>query len=65
MARRTKHTTYPKTPGSFDDLRPAHYNPREITAEAAEGLRHSLVEFGDISGIVWNQRTGNLVCGHR
>ncbi len=65
MARRKKMTTYPKIPGSFDDLRPAHYNPRDITQEAAEGLRHSLVEFGDISGIVWNSQTGNLVCGHQ
>ena len=52
-------------PASFDDLRPADYNPREISEAAAEGLRASITEFGDISGIVWNSRTGNLVCGHQ
>lgn len=50
---------------SLDDLRPAPYNPRQITDEAAEGLSVSLEKFGDISGIVWNQRTGHLVCGHQ
>lgn len=50
---------------SLDDLRAAEYNPRKISERAAEALGHSLGEFGDISGIVWNSRTGNLVCGHQ
>ena len=50
---------------SLDDLREAPYNPRAITAEALRGLQSSLHTFGDISGIVWNQRTGHLVCGHQ
>ncbi len=47
------------------DLRPAPYNPREISPAAAEGLGISLAEFGPIDGITWNRRTGVLVSGHQ
>lgn len=47
------------------DLKPAPYNPRKISKQALAGLSASLHEFGDISGIVWNQRTGHLVAGHQ
>lgn len=50
---------------SIEDLRPAPYNPRRISKYAAKALSRSLEKFGDISGIVWNKRTGNLVCGHQ
>jgi DNA modification methylase len=50
---------------SWDQLKPADYNPRKIESYAAEGLSNSLKEFGDISGIVWNKRTGNVVAGHQ
>jgi len=40
-------------------------NPREIGAAALEGLGVSLEEFGDLSGIVFNEETGELVCGHQ
>lgn len=40
-------------------------NPRKISEEAAGGLRNSLKRFQDISGIVYNRRTGELVCGHQ
>jgi DNA modification methylase len=50
---------------SIADLRPAPYNPRKIAELAADGLRESIDRFGDISGIVWNQRTGRLVAGHQ
>jgi len=50
---------------SITQLKGAAYNPRSITEEALEGLQHSLAGFGDISGIVWNKRTGNLVAGHQ
>lgn len=50
---------------SIDDLVEAPYNPRVISTRALDGLQESLVEFGDISGFVWNKRTGNLVCGHQ
>jgi len=50
---------------TLEDLKPAPYNPRRIDDAAMAGLTCSLAEFGDISGIVWNKRTGNLVCGHQ
>lgn len=50
---------------SLDQLRPADYNPRKITSDAFKGLKASLAAFGDISGIVWNRRSGNLVAGHQ
>ncbi len=40
-------------------------NPRTITEAAAGGLGYSLQEFGDLSGIVFNDRTGELVAGHQ
>lgn len=49
----------------LSDLTPAEYNPRFIERPALEGLKFSLDEFGDISGIVFNQRTGRLVAGHQ
>lgn len=49
----------------LSDLKPAPYNPRTITEEAAAALQTSLSEFGDISGIVWNRKTGHLVAGHQ
>ena len=65
MTRRTKTKDATKLPLSIDDLRPADYNPRAMTAEAADGLRESIQEFGDIGGIVWNARSKHLVCGHQ
>lgn len=53
-----------KTP-RLDDLAPAPYNPRRIKDRNFEALGYSLEEFGDLSGITWNQRTGNLVTGHQ
>jgi hypothetical protein len=50
---------------SIEDLRPSSYNPRKISEAAASGLQKSLGDFGDLSSVVWNQRTGNLVCGHQ
>lgn len=50
---------------SIEALAPDPDNPREITEAAAQGLRYSLDEFGDLSGITWNARTGQLVCGHQ
>lgn len=42
----------------------APYNPRTITEHELKGLANSIAEFGDISGITWNETTGNLVTGH-
>ena len=49
----------------LSDLKPADYNPRTIKDKALEGLKYSIEEFGDISGITFNIRTGNLVCAHQ
>lgn len=46
------------------DLKPAPYNPRLMKDKAKKGLRRSLKEFGDLSGITFNRMTGNLVTGH-
>ena len=40
-------------------------NPRKITSSRLEALRKSLEKFGDLSGIVVNRRTGNIVSGHQ
>jgi hypothetical protein len=50
---------------SLSDLKPASYNPREIGLEELKALANSLGHFGDLSGITWNSRTGNIVCGHQ
>jgi DNA modification methylase len=52
-------------PTTLADLKPAPYNPRTITNRALGGLSTSLAAFGDISGIVWNKRTGHVVAGHQ
>lgn len=52
-------------PKTIAGLNAAKYNPRKIDDRAAEGLSESLKEFGDISGIVFNLRTRNLVAGHQ
>lgn len=49
----------------MDDLKPAPYNPRTIDDESAAGLGYSLSEFGDLSGLTWNKRTGHMVAGHQ
>jgi DNA modification methylase len=49
----------------IDDLKPASYNPRTMKESAQKGLENSLSRFGDISGITWNKKTGNLVTGHQ
>lgn len=40
-------------------------NPRKISDKAAKGLSNSIDRFGDLSGIVFNQQTGELVAGHQ
>lgn len=43
----------------------ADYNPRKISAESKKKIETNLKEFGLMGGIVWNERTGNLVSGHQ
>jgi len=49
----------------ISDLKSADYNPRQITAKQLARLKKSLDEFGDLSGIIFNRRTGNLIGGHQ
>lgn len=43
----------------------AEYNPRKTTPERLIKLERNLREFGDLSGIVFNRQTGNIVGGHQ
>ena len=47
------------------NLRGAGYNPRTITAAQLDRLKKALHEFGDLSGIIFNRRSGLLVGGHQ
>ncbi|NIM50417.1 MAG: ParB N-terminal domain-containing protein [Gemmatimonadales bacterium] len=50
---------------SISDLKPDPKNPRRIDEASARALSKSMYEFGDLSGIVWNEATGELVAGHQ
>ena len=50
---------------TLDDLQADPENPRAIAPAALEGLGYSLAEFGDLSGITINTKTGQVVCGHQ
>lgn len=51
--------------GKLSELQEAEYNPRTISGQALQGLKYSLEEFGDLSGITFNVRTNRLVSGHQ
>lgn len=46
-------------------LRGAKYNPRTITDSKLRKLGESIQTFGDLSGVVYNTKTGVLVSGHQ
>jgi len=50
---------------SLSEMKPAEYNPRKISDQAADGLGRSMEEFGVLVPIVWNKRSGNIVGGHQ
>ena len=50
---------------TISDLQPDPDNPREIKEENAAGLTESLREYGDLAGITFNIKTGQLVTGHQ
>lgn len=52
------------TEQSVELLRPDRKNARNITERSFRGLNYSMSEFGDLSGIVWNEEQGELVGGH-
>lgn len=41
------------------------YNPKKHSDKQVDGQRKNIKAFGYLGGIVWNQRTGNLIDGHR
>jgi hypothetical protein len=47
------------------DLAPNPKNPRRISDFKLNQLRVSLDKFGDLSGVVFNRRSGKLICGHQ
>lgn len=47
------------------ELAPNPRNPRKITDKELERLKRALMEFGDLSGIVFNRRSQQLVGGHQ
>ncbi len=54
-----------KTTEAVALLRGDALNPRSIRPEALTGLGVAMEVFGDLSGIVWNETTGELVAGHQ
>lgn len=50
---------------NISDLNPNPKNPRKITKEGLAGLKESLRKFGELSGVVFNRTTGQLVGGHQ
>jgi hypothetical protein len=57
----------PKSPPTvaFSDLKPNPENPRRMSDAARARMNKSLAEFGDLSGLVHNRRTGLMVGGHQ
>lgn len=50
---------------NLDNLKANPNNPRTISKVDFENLKQSIKEFGDLSGVVLNVRTGQLVGGHQ
>lgn len=50
---------------TLDSLSPNPRNPRKISKEQKDRLHKSIVEFGDLSGIIFNRTTKQLVGGHQ
>lgn len=47
------------------DLTPNERNPRKITDEKLAMLKNAVREFGDLSGIIYNRKSKQLVGGHQ
>lgn len=50
---------------SVDVLKPAPYNPRQISDKARQGLSNSIDSFGLLQPIIWNKQTGHVIGGHQ
>jgi DNA modification methylase len=49
-------------------LNPAKYNPRKDLKPGDpeyEKLKRSIIEYGNVEPLIWNQKTGNVVGGHQ
>lgn len=46
------------------DLKPSPQNPRRISQSEIDRLEKSMDQFGDLSGLVFNRRTKQIVGGH-
>lgn len=55
----------PPTPRKVSELKPAPYNPRQITDDKLATLGRAMQEFGDLSGVIVNLTSGHLVGGHQ
>lgn len=49
----------------LSELREASFNPRFMSDAQLEVLRGNLSSLGDLGGIIFNRRSGNLVGGHQ
>ena len=47
------------------DLNSSVTNPRTVTKEKLKALKDSMMEFGDLSGIIYNRVTDTLLGGHQ
>ena len=49
----------------MSEIKPAPYNPREISDAALAGLRQSLAKFGLVDLLVVNRRNMRIISGHQ
>jgi len=47
------------------ELKAYEHNPRKMGKDEFKLLSSSLDEFGDLSGVIFNRKTNNLVGGHQ
>lgn len=53
---------------SIDQINPAKYNPRkdlQPSDKEYQKLKQSILEFGYVDPLVWNERNGVLISGHQ
>lgn len=50
---------------TLSSLKPNPENPRKIEPKQLEMLKKSLEQFGDLSGVIVNRVSGNIVSGHQ
>lgn len=62
---RSKYQAYDTEIIHRSQIKCADYNPRIMDKEAKKRLRKSLQQYGLVSALTWNRRTGNLVGGHQ